>query len=64
MAGFWDMVYIQVEHINALFTELGKIRNNGWKKTAEVGSKRGIIQEHYMLHSYVMYTFIHHETST
>ena len=36
LAGFWDMVYIQVEHINALFAELAKIRENGWKKSNEV----------------------------
>ena len=30
------MVYIQVEHINALFAELAKIRENGWKKSNEV----------------------------
>merc|ERR1719412_521025 len=37
LAGFWDMVYIQVEHINALFKELTKIRQNGWKKSSEIG---------------------------
>ena len=36
LAGFWDMVYIQVEHIYALFKELTKIRENGWKKSSEV----------------------------
>ena len=30
LAGFWDMVYIQVEHINALFAELDTLRKNGW----------------------------------
>ena len=30
LAGFWDMVYIQVEHINALFAELATLRKNGW----------------------------------
>lgn len=32
LAGFWDMVYIQVEHIHALFAELDTIRKNNWKK--------------------------------
>ncbi len=32
LAGFWDMVYIQVEHIHTLFAELAKIRENGWKR--------------------------------
>lgn len=32
LAGFWDMVYIQVEHIHELFAELAIIRENGWKR--------------------------------
>lgn len=32
LAGFWDMVYIQVEHIHSLFAELTEIRTNGWRK--------------------------------
>ncbi|CAB4054496.1 unnamed protein product [Lepeophtheirus salmonis] len=32
LAGFWDMVFIQVEHIHFLFAELVEIRKNGWKK--------------------------------
>jgi len=32
LAGFWDMVYIQVVHIHTLFAELTKIRTNGWKR--------------------------------
>jgi len=32
LAGFWDMVYMQVVHINSLFAELTIIRRNGWKK--------------------------------
>ena len=31
LAGFWDMVYIQVEHIHSMFAELKMIRSNGWK---------------------------------
>ena len=33
LAGFWDMVYIQVEHVHSLFAELQEIRSNGWKKS-------------------------------
>ncbi len=36
LAGFWDMVYIQVEHIHSLFAELQTIRKNGWKRLEEV----------------------------
>ena len=32
LAGFWDMVYIQVEHIHTLFAELSTIRQNGWRR--------------------------------
>ena len=32
LAGFWDMVYIQVEHIHSLFAELVTLRGNGWKR--------------------------------
>ena len=31
LAGFWDMVYIQVENIHSLFAELTTIRQNGWR---------------------------------
>ena len=41
LAGFWDMVYMQVVHINALFTELTKMRENGWKKIDGVRNTAG-----------------------
>ena len=30
LAGFWDMVYLQVEHINSLFADLVELRKNNW----------------------------------
>lgn len=30
LAGFWDMVNIQVEHIKTLFGEIQQLRDNGW----------------------------------
>jgi len=36
LAGFWDMVYIQVEHIHTLFAELRELQSNGWKKPEPV----------------------------
>ena len=36
LAGFWDMVYIQVEHIHSLFAELRTIRQNGWRRPQQV----------------------------
>lgn len=38
LAGFWDMVYIQVEHIHELFAELAIIRENGWKRPENLES--------------------------
>merc|ERR1712158_287196 len=39
LAGFWDMVYIQVEHIHFLFAELRELRSNGWKRPEPVSKK-------------------------
>lgn len=36
LAGFWDMVHIQVVHIHTLFAELRKFQKNDWKRTEEV----------------------------
>ncbi|CAB3371615.1 Hypothetical predicted protein [Cloeon dipterum] len=30
LAGFWDMVYLQVEHIDSLFNELAELKEKGW----------------------------------
>jgi hypothetical protein len=30
IAGFWDMVYLQVGHVDCLFEELNELRNKGW----------------------------------
>lgn len=39
LAGFWDMVYIQVEHIHTLFAELSTIRQNGWRRPQQQAPK-------------------------
>lgn len=31
LQGFWDMVYLQVENVDALYVELDQLRANGWK---------------------------------
>lgn len=31
LQGFWEMVYLQVENVDALFAELETMRTNGWK---------------------------------
>jgi len=31
LAGFWDMVMIQVDDVNRLFEEIDQLRQNGWK---------------------------------
>ncbi|XP_059480777.1 uncharacterized protein LOC132199794 [Neocloeon triangulifer] len=30
IAGFWDMVYLQVEHVDSLFDELANLKKKGW----------------------------------
>ena len=30
LAGFWDMVMLQVEHVNRLFEEITKLREANW----------------------------------
>lgn len=30
LAGFWDMVYLQVEDINKMFEKLSELRKNNW----------------------------------
>jgi hypothetical protein len=30
LAGFWDMVTIQVDHIDLLFAEIKQLRDNNW----------------------------------
>jgi hypothetical protein len=30
LAGFWDMVYLQVQHVNSLFADLYELRRNNW----------------------------------
>ena len=32
LQGFWDMIKIQVDNVEELFTELELIRQNGWKE--------------------------------
>jgi len=32
LAGFWDMVHIQVVHIHTLFAEMVRCQKNGWKR--------------------------------
>ncbi|XP_064108094.1 uncharacterized protein LOC135216640 [Macrobrachium nipponense] len=32
LAGFWDMVFIQVDNIHELFKEIRDLKNNGWKQ--------------------------------
>ncbi|EDV59872.1 uncharacterized protein Dere_GG23178, isoform A [Drosophila erecta] len=35
LQGFWDMVYLQVEHVNSIFADIEKLKNNDWKVKAE-----------------------------
>lgn len=31
LQGFWEMVYLQVENVESLFTDLDRLRANDWK---------------------------------
>ncbi|XP_004526279.1 uncharacterized protein LOC101458389 isoform X1 [Ceratitis capitata] len=36
LQGFWDMVYLQVDHINSIFDEINVLKENNWKKSDEI----------------------------
>ncbi|XP_073848682.1 disks large-associated protein 2 isoform X2 [Musca autumnalis] len=38
LQGFWDMVYLQVDHIDAIFKEVEILKANDWKKPANLQS--------------------------
>lgn len=40
LAGFWDMVMLQVENVHALFEELNALRANNWEELKKTGSTR------------------------
>ncbi|KAH9383121.1 uncharacterized protein LOC144178165 isoform X4 [Haemaphysalis longicornis] len=40
LAGFWDMVMLQVENVHALFEELNMLRANNWEEPKKTGSTR------------------------
>ncbi|GIY45149.1 hypothetical protein CDAR_298551 [Caerostris darwini] len=50
LAGFWDLVMLQVEDINATFKEIEIMKKNGWK---EVVSEKPVIQSAKVRHSKV-----------
>jgi len=41
LAGFWDLVMIQVDHVRLMFAEIEQLRQNGWNELppAQVGSQ-------------------------
>ena len=45
LAGFWDMVMIQVDHIKTLFTEIQQLRDNGWVEATAVTTSSGKSQK-------------------
>ena len=39
LAGFWDMVYLQIEDIQSMFKKLNDLRSNQWKiETKQISS--------------------------
>lgn len=39
LQGFWDMVMLQVDQVDAMFDEIDKLRKNDWKEIAVVQPK-------------------------
>lgn len=52
LQGFWEMVYLQVENVDALFVELEKMRADGWKVMSALS---------YCFFNYSQRTLIDHE---
>ncbi len=48
LAGFWDMVYLQVQHVNSLFADLYELRRNNW--TPKVFNLSYTFRTHKMIH--------------
>ena len=38
LAGFWDMVNIQVQHIDSLFNEIQQLRDNNWNEVSRLNN--------------------------
>uniref|UniRef100_A0A1A9WI94 Uncharacterized protein n=1 Tax=Glossina brevipalpis TaxID=37001 RepID=A0A1A9WI94_9MUSC len=36
LQGFWDMVYLQIDHVDSLFHEIEQLKQNGWKKPKDL----------------------------
>ncbi|XP_052842659.1 uncharacterized protein LOC128256385 isoform X1 [Drosophila gunungcola] len=35
LQGFWDMVYLQVKHVDSIFNDIERLKANDWKRLAE-----------------------------
>ncbi|EDW08376.2 uncharacterized protein LOC6578531 isoform X2 [Drosophila mojavensis] len=35
LQGFWDMVYLQVTHVDSIFADIEKLKSNDWQQIAE-----------------------------
>ncbi|KRJ98736.1 uncharacterized protein LOC6529107 [Drosophila yakuba] len=35
LQGFWDMVYLQVEHVDSIFADIEQLKSNDWKVKAQ-----------------------------
>ncbi|KAJ6643791.1 Disks large-associated protein 1 [Pseudolycoriella hygida] len=48
LQGFWDMLLLQVDHVDSLFAEIEEIKKNNWQKAngkKELNKKRAIVSE-------------------
>ncbi|XP_054927038.1 uncharacterized protein [Dermacentor andersoni] len=43
LAGFWDMVMLQVDNVHMLFEELSMLKANNWVEPSETESKRAVV---------------------
>lgn len=44
LEGFWDMVMLQVNHIDTLFMEIEHLKNNNWQVNSHSSTVQIIIQ--------------------
>lgn len=36
LQGFWDMVYLQVDHVDSIFADIENLKKNDWKVSKNV----------------------------
>ncbi|TMW54739.1 hypothetical protein DOY81_000270 [Sarcophaga bullata] len=44
LQGFWDMVYLQVDHVDSIFADIENLKKNDWKRPVEIQPISNIIK--------------------